>query len=396
VYFLSVAFSITFECRPTNAYWLEADPTWLAQGHSYHCAHIEGIILPLYSALSVVGDAYSTTLPLCLVYSLKIGRRQKMSLYCLFALGYLVVGAGIVRTIFVNQVLNETYDTSWRYYDSMIWVTVELYFAITCASAPGLKPFVQRFFVEPMTQDSSSRNKRRSGYTIGSSGKRYGYAENPSDTYLNDTHNNEESWAREGAAVELSRFGRKTKDEKIGVTVHETGEYFNDAPRHSLISNRLRTVLEPYPGPQQDPYKQLEHQQQRTASQATSHNTADRHSHNSEEAILEPPQILNKRVAPHPGELVPFRFMPSPAPEDSSTPRTRGSSFVTISAFPVPQARAPSRISETDERAMDGSESLFDLPLQGTRENSPVDMKPMRSTRQHIALQHVREKSKVS
>lgn len=338
----------------------------MAEGHTYHCAHFEGTILPLYSALSVIGDAYSTTLPLCLVYSLKMGRRQSMSLCGLFALGYLVVAAGIVRTIFINETMNKTYDTSWRYYDSLLWINVELYTAIVCASAPGLKPFVERFLVEPITRSTSSRNQGRSGYALRSSGKRRDYAMNPGDPYLNDTNNDEEMWDRHSPESEFNDFEKQNKS--VGVAVHEMSEFFNDLPRHSLISNRLKSGLE-----------------QRLR---TKHFPTDRNSRAGQEPVLEPPQILDNRTSPHPGELVPFRFMPSPVHAGFSPTTTRASSFVTISAFPVPQVRAPSRISETDEKDMEGNESVFKLPLQGTRENSPVDMKPIKTNRQHIAHQH--------
>lgn len=402
MYFLVVAFSIGFECRPTASYWLAYDAKWLAEGHTYSCSHIEGVILPTYSALSVIGDFYSTTLPLCLVYSLQMGPRQKASLYCLFGVGYLVVAAGIARTVFVNEVVNKTYDTSWRFYDALLWVTVEFYVAIICASAPGLKPFVKKFLVEPMTQDPSSRKQRRSGYTFGSSGKRY--FRNPSDAYLNDANNDEESWARGRVEVELSKVDTQSKGEKMGVTVHETREFFSDPPGHSLAPSQDRADIGRYPRLQRSPIDDQYEQDQmahqnisnqhvqhhlRTPSQNTIRNTADRHSHNSEEPILEPPQTLDDRIYAHPGQVVPFKLhLP---PQVPSQRQSRDPSFVTISAFPLPQPRAPSRVSETDERATADKDYDFELPLQGTRENSPTNMTPIRATRHHV-----RSKSKAS
>lgn len=369
-----VAFTIGLECQPTAAYWLSFDLKWLAEGHTYSCAHIEGIILPVYSALSVVGDFYSTTLPLCLVYSLQMSHRQKRSLYCLFALGYLVVIAGIARTVFVNYVVNETYDQTWRYYDAILWVTVEFYLALICASAPALKPFVKKFLVEPVTQGSSSQNRRRSGHSFGSSGKRY--VRNPSNTYLNDSNNDEESWTRGGVAVELDPVETENKGDKIGVTVHETNDFFNDRPRHSLISNENGAGIEQY-------------------SRSPFHNIADRHSNTSDEPILEPPQILDSRAYVHPGQIVPFSLHipptpPTPPPVPSSR-ASRDPSFVTISAFPVPQPRAFSRPSEAEERGTHGGDQDFELPLQGTREKSPVDTRPIR-----LMGHHIRSKSKAS
>lgn len=59
-----------------------------------------------------------------------------------------VVVAGIVRTIHLNTVVNETYDVSWAMYPMWIWTVVELYIAIIAASAPALKPFFLVFLVD--------------------------------------------------------------------------------------------------------------------------------------------------------------------------------------------------------------------------------------------------------
>jgi hypothetical protein len=285
-------------------------------------------------------------------------RRQKASLYGLFALGYLVVAAGIARTIYVNYVVNQTYDTTWRYYDAILWVTVEFYIALICASAPALKPFFKRFFMEPLTQGSPSR-RRRSGYTFGSSGKRY--IGNHSDIYLNDTGNDEESWAHGGLAVELEPAVRDQKGDKVGVTVHETNDFYNDRPRHSLIQNENGTNAELYP---RTPFR----------------NVADRQSHNSDEPILEPPQTLDIRVDAHPGASIPI----PPTPPPPSVLTSRDPSFVTISAFPVPHRRRFSNVTEDEEKGMDDGGHDFKLPLQGTRENSPEDMKPKKPMWDHL------------
>jgi hypothetical protein len=46
------------------------------------------------------------------IMSLHLPRRQKNSLYALFAIAFLVVGAGTARTILVNVVINKDYDVS--------------------------------------------------------------------------------------------------------------------------------------------------------------------------------------------------------------------------------------------------------------------------------------------
>ena len=374
VCFFLAAFSLLLECRPTAAYWLTYEPKWLAEGHTYSCSYIEYIILPTYSALSVLGDFYSTTLPLCLVYSLDMDTRQKLSLYCLFALGYLVVAAGIARTIFVNMVLNKTYDTTWRLYDALLWVTVEFHVAIICASAPGLKPFIKQFFVEPTVQDSSVHNHHRSDYVFESSRKVY--AGNVDNTFLSNNNDDEESWTRGEVAVGLSNVRTQNKGDNTGIVVHEAGEFFNERPRHSLIHNENAARLERYAKPQ-------------------IRSTTEKQYHSRNVSNLVPSETSHDTADLGQGQVVPFSLQIRPTPPPPPTPVTilpsaqtsRYPSFVTLSAFPEPQPRTVSRLSEADEISADDEDIDFELPLQGTRENPPVNMQPIKPGGRHIAKQ---------
>lgn len=75
-------------CQPIEAYWNQFSPQWVAAGNQFHCGR-EEISLPMSGALSVVGDFYSTVLPLVLVWHLNLALRKKLGLYALFALGLL-------------------------------------------------------------------------------------------------------------------------------------------------------------------------------------------------------------------------------------------------------------------------------------------------------------------
>ena len=88
----AVAFCLTLAllCRPTDAYWNQFSPQWLAAGYQFHCAREEKSLLAS-AALSVVGDFYSTALPLLLVWHLNLAFRKKLALYALFALGFMCV-----------------------------------------------------------------------------------------------------------------------------------------------------------------------------------------------------------------------------------------------------------------------------------------------------------------
>jgi hypothetical protein len=80
-------FAIAFSCTPVEAYWMSFSPIWVANNPDYHCTH-ENVSGPISAGLSVIGDLYSTLLPLLLVWNLQMARRKKVALYALFSLGF--------------------------------------------------------------------------------------------------------------------------------------------------------------------------------------------------------------------------------------------------------------------------------------------------------------------
>jgi hypothetical protein len=138
-------------CRPLVAYWAS-----FAIGlyhHPYTCIPALGLNLTAGS-LSVFGDAYAVILP-CLIlnyYELDIPRKQKIALDCLFALGLLVVGAGIAKTYFLYKLATDL-DASWTGFNLYVASIIECDLAMICASAPSLRALVRRYLA------SSSRNR---------------------------------------------------------------------------------------------------------------------------------------------------------------------------------------------------------------------------------------------
>ena len=121
------------------------------------------------AALSVVGDFYATALPLLLVRGLDLPRGQKTALYVLFGFGALVIAAGTVRTVLLNYLINETYDSTWWLWKMWLWTFVEVNVSIMAASAPALKPFFRRYLVDKVLSGGS---RNRGKYAYGSGGQR--------------------------------------------------------------------------------------------------------------------------------------------------------------------------------------------------------------------------------
>jgi hypothetical protein len=161
LYLLAFTMTLLLICRPVDAYWNSFSRKWAAT-HHFHCTR-EGASIPARVGLNVLGDFYSTLLPLVLIFGLKLPLKQKLSLYGLFALGFLACALGVVRVVLMYRLLNVTFDFTWMLWEMWIWSVVELYVGIFAASAPALKPFFRRFLVESI--GSLARYSRRRGDT---------------------------------------------------------------------------------------------------------------------------------------------------------------------------------------------------------------------------------------
>jgi hypothetical protein len=203
-YYVSFIIALSFACRPTQAYWLAFNPQW-ATTHKFTCVD-EHISLPMSAGLSTFGDFYSTIIPCAFILSLNLPRRQKLALYSLFLLGFLVAAAGLVRTIYINYLINETYDNTWFLWKFWLWTLVELYTSIAAASAPALNPFFCRYLMDPITSG------RRNSYSYSRDGQ------NPSNGGLKELGSNV------GSTVLLGNNGDV---EKISMSIHgdETKRY---------------------------------------------------------------------------------------------------------------------------------------------------------------------------
>ena len=184
-YLVTFIFIIGFACRPAKAYWLQLDFAW-ATTHKFTCVD-EHVSLPTSAATSVFGDFYATLLPCILILKLDLPRRQKMALYSLFLLGFLVVAAGIVRTIFINYLINETYDNTWYLWKFWLWTLIELYISIMAASAPALKPFFRRYLVDPIaSRKGGSSTYARNGKAQSNGAQRKLWSNTSSTMPMND------------------------------------------------------------------------------------------------------------------------------------------------------------------------------------------------------------------
>lgn len=126
-----------FSCRPLNVYWDEFRP-------SSKCLK-DLSMLYLHGGLNLFIDIALMSILIPRILKLKITRQQKWALIGIVLLGSLAVVAGIVRMVRVGTVLsNKDIDPPWDMYDVSIWTSTEIYVALICAAAPGIKPLVSK------------------------------------------------------------------------------------------------------------------------------------------------------------------------------------------------------------------------------------------------------------
>lgn len=101
---LGFVIALLLLCSPVKAIWKSYDFIWAAT-HKFQCA-TEQVSLPMSGALSVLGDLYSTVLPMFMISTTVRNPQQKVGLYVLFGLGFFSVVAGIVRTYLMYRLIN--------------------------------------------------------------------------------------------------------------------------------------------------------------------------------------------------------------------------------------------------------------------------------------------------
>ncbi|RDI88319.1 hypothetical protein Vi05172_g1937 [Venturia inaequalis] len=149
-------------CRPFVALWQQYNPDWLAKNPVFFCtdAVLTTQLSKLAGALSVVTDFYSVMLPAVLIFKIRITKRQKYGLLFIFGLGYLVVAAGIARTIYLDRAQAEVYDKSWLTFNIFVASIAECNVGIACACAPSMKTLFGRFFRDVSVKYGSGGNSQ--------------------------------------------------------------------------------------------------------------------------------------------------------------------------------------------------------------------------------------------
>jgi fucose permease len=163
-----------FQCTPVGAAFRYPLPA------SHHCTDI--ITIYLSSApVNIITDLAILFLPMPILTSMRLPRKQKTILVITFGFGLFVAVVDIVRIAYLqsastyrlNQILHyqqtnstgrdsDVTDFSWYSSYSFMWSAIEVNVGIMCACVPALKPLVSRFMPHLLRDDGDFTEKHSS------------------------------------------------------------------------------------------------------------------------------------------------------------------------------------------------------------------------------------------
>ena len=166
VYSCCTFFGAIFSCTPVRKFWTPSMTTG-------HCLDLEAVWFA-NTSINITTDIATAIIPLPVLNSLKLPKRQKYALMVVFALGGFTCIISILR-LQALYVVSHTTDISWYNPLAAIWSSTEVNVGILCSCLPTLKGLVNHFFPDlfetmstrrgsiPVELSQSSR-RRNSGF----------------------------------------------------------------------------------------------------------------------------------------------------------------------------------------------------------------------------------------
>ncbi|GKU23121.1 unnamed protein product [Fusarium langsethiae] len=121
------------------------------------------LIWYIMAGFNLATDITIFCLPLPVIKSLNLPRKQKMMLFAIFSLGFFTCFISIYR-IQTLRTAASTEDPNWDNVDAAIWSFLEITIAITAACLPTLRPLVSKLLPR-MFSSTLGRSNRASRYT---------------------------------------------------------------------------------------------------------------------------------------------------------------------------------------------------------------------------------------
>lgn len=156
------------QCRPISAAWMYPVPA------TAHCTNIVTIYLSS-APLNIITDLAILFLPMPILTSMRLPKKQKIILVITFGFGIFVAIVDVVRIAYLQDAQRATLlaaqadhaesgtnqrntsDFSWYASLSFMWSTVEINVGIMCGCVPAMKPLARRFLPSWVIDHTTSR-----------------------------------------------------------------------------------------------------------------------------------------------------------------------------------------------------------------------------------------------
>ncbi|KAH6675345.1 hypothetical protein F5X68DRAFT_246505 [Plectosphaerella plurivora] len=150
---VTLSFLLTLVCIPVAKFWIPGLP-----GKCLDFLTIWYIM----ASFNLTTDLIIFVMPLPVIRSLQLPRRQKIMLFAVFGLGFFTCIITIVRIRTLRQAA-ETSDPNWNNVDAATWSFLELTIAIVAACLPTLRPIFVKL-VPRLFNSTLGRSHVNTGY----------------------------------------------------------------------------------------------------------------------------------------------------------------------------------------------------------------------------------------
>ncbi|KAE8148625.1 hypothetical protein BDV25DRAFT_141583 [Aspergillus avenaceus] len=153
------AIYLALACMPPSLFWDYENK----HGHCFDPVK-QQVLYDSNGIFNIITDIIVYILPIIMLWRIRITKRQRYALYCIFGLGIFSILAGCVRFSFVRRISNQPEDPFQDLGPALNWCCVEVYFGIFCGSAPALsvilKTYVPHWLGSVESQAHNSRPPR--------------------------------------------------------------------------------------------------------------------------------------------------------------------------------------------------------------------------------------------
>ncbi|KAH7179952.1 uncharacterized protein B0J16DRAFT_291611, partial [Fusarium flagelliforme] len=148
-----IAFINIFICVPVSKFWTPDLPGRCLDSLA---------IWYMMAGFNLVTDLVVFCMPLPVIKSLNLPRKQKIMLFAIFSLGFFACVVSIYR-IHTLKMAAETKDPNWDNVDAAIWSFLEITIAIITACLPTLKPLFSKLMPKIFASSYGQSNAQSYG-----------------------------------------------------------------------------------------------------------------------------------------------------------------------------------------------------------------------------------------